>query len=98
MIRSDAFKILVRMVQAFGSSAVLAIGAGSLADMYERAERGTKVRPIMVQSGAPLIFWVGLEQMGIYYAVPLLGPSIGPLAGGILSNVRVYLVGTSAWC
>jgi MFS family permease len=33
----------VRMVQAFGSSAVLAIGAGSLADMYERSERGTKV-------------------------------------------------------
>jgi hypothetical protein len=29
-------------VQAFGSSAVLAIGAGSLADIYERHERGSK--------------------------------------------------------
>jgi hypothetical protein len=25
--------------------------------------------------------------MGIYYAVPLLGPSLGPLVGGILANV-----------
>lgn len=35
--------ILMRLVQAFGSSAVLSVGAGSLADMYERHERGSKM-------------------------------------------------------
>ncbi|CAG8726678.1 10181_t:CDS:2, partial [Acaulospora colombiana] len=45
--------ICMRMLQAAGSAAVLAIGAGTL------AERGT--------------------MMGIYYAAPLLGPSLGPL-------------------
>lgn len=34
--------VVMRLVQAFGSSAVLAIGAGSLADIYERHERGSK--------------------------------------------------------
>ncbi|KAJ9110434.1 hypothetical protein QFC19_001560 [Naganishia cerealis] len=58
--------ILMRLVQAFGSSAVLAIGAGSLADIYERHERGSK--------------------MGLYYAVPLLGPSLGPVIGGLLTK------------
>lgn len=33
----------MRVLQAAGSSAVMAIGAGSLADMYETHERGTKV-------------------------------------------------------
>lgn len=62
--------ILMRLVQAIGSSAVLSVGAGSLADMYEKHERGAK--------------------MGLYYGVPLLGPSLGPLIGGILTNVSVF--------
>lgn len=49
--------IIMRLLQGFGSSAVLAIGAGSLADMYEVHERGSK--------------------MGVYYAVPLIGPALG---------------------
>jgi MFS family permease len=46
---------------------VLAIGAATLADIFEPAERGTK--------------------LGIYYAAPLLGPSLGPLLGGALTQV-----------
>lgn len=44
------------------SSAVMAIAAASLADIYEPHERGAK--------------------MGIYYAAPLLGTSLGPFLGG----------------
>ncbi|TRM68571.1 major facilitator superfamily domain-containing protein [Schizophyllum amplum] len=55
-----------RCVQAVGSSAVIAIGAATLADVYEPAERGTK--------------------MGIYYMAPLLGPSLAPVLGGVLTT------------
>jgi MFS family permease len=34
----------MRCLQAIGSSAVISVGAGSLADMYEVHERGQKVR------------------------------------------------------
>jgi MFS family permease len=33
----------MRCLQAIGSSAVISVGAGSLADMYEVHERGQKV-------------------------------------------------------
>lgn len=55
----------MRILQAAGSSAVLNLGAGTLADMYESHERGT--------------------MMGIYFAGPLLGPSLGPIIGGALT-------------
>lgn len=45
---------------------MLAIGAATLADIYEPHERGT--------------------MMGLYYAAPLLGPSIGPILGGGLTQ------------
>ncbi|KAG6330364.1 hypothetical protein ID866_8721 [Astraeus odoratus] len=56
----------MRVVQAIGSSAVMAIGAATLADMYEPHQRGTMV--------------------GIYYSAPLLGPSLGPVIGGVLAQ------------
>ncbi|KAG8214817.1 major facilitator superfamily domain-containing protein [Butyriboletus roseoflavus] len=56
----------MRVVQAAGSSAVIAIGAATLADIYEPHQRGT--------------------MMGVYYSAPLLGPSIGPLLGGGLTQ------------
>ncbi|KAF8574318.1 vacuolar DHA amino acid exporter [Ramaria rubella] len=59
--------IAMRIVQAMGGSAVLTIGAATLADIYEPRERGTIV--------------------GIYYAAPLLGPSIGPLIGGVATQL-----------
>ena len=44
----------------------MAIGAATLADIYEPFERGTK--------------------LGIYYAAPILGPSLGPIIGGLLTQ------------
>lgn len=45
----------------------MAIGAATLADIFEPFERGTK--------------------LGIYYAAPLIGPSLGPILGGLLTQV-----------
>ncbi|KAG1742537.1 MFS general substrate transporter [Suillus lakei] len=56
----------MRIVQAAGSSAVFAIGAATLADIYEPHQRGT--------------------IMGVYYSAPLLGPSLGPIFGGALTQ------------
>ncbi|PVF97146.1 MFS general substrate transporter [Serendipita vermifera] len=59
--------ICMRMLQAVGSAAMLAIGAGTLADIYATHERGT--------------------MMGIFYAAPLVGQSLGPLFGGVLTHI-----------
>lgn len=66
---SAKFNIWTTVVEgiSFRASAVLSIGAATLADIYEPHERGT--------------------MMGVYYAAPLLGPSLGPLAGGILTQL-----------
>ncbi|KAG6336871.1 hypothetical protein ID866_2229 [Astraeus odoratus] len=64
--KSIGLVIGMRVLQGIGSSAVLAIGAATLADMYEPHERGTIV--------------------GIYYCAPLLGPSLGPIIGGVLTQ------------
>ncbi|TDL23222.1 MFS general substrate transporter [Rickenella mellea] len=65
--KSIGLVIGMRCLQAAGASAVLTIGAATLADIYEPHERGT--------------------MMGIYYAAPLLGPSLGPLLGGIATQL-----------
>ncbi|KAI5121067.1 hypothetical protein M0805_008581 [Coniferiporia weirii] len=64
--KSIAVVIAMRCFQAFGSSAVFSVGAGTLADIYDPHERG--------------------KMMGIYYAAPLLGPSLGPILGGALTQ------------
>ncbi|KIJ09032.1 Drug:H+ antiporter-1 family protein [Paxillus involutus ATCC 200175] len=56
----------MRVIQGAGSSAVIAIGAATLADIYEPHQRGT--------------------MMGVYYSAPLLGPSLGPIIGGALTQ------------
>lgn len=48
------------------SAAVYTIGASTLADIYEPAERGSKI--------------------GLFYAVPLIGPSLGVVLGGALTQ------------
>ncbi|KAG2128725.1 vacuolar DHA amino acid exporter [Suillus clintonianus] len=56
----------MRVLQAAGSCAVMAISAATLADIYDTHERGT--------------------TMGIFFAAPLLGPALGPIIGGSLSQ------------
>ncbi|KAF8890526.1 major facilitator superfamily domain-containing protein [Gymnopilus junonius] len=58
--------IEMRVIQGIGGSAVLTIGAATLADIYDPEERGS--------------------AMGLYYAAPLIGPSLGPLIGGALTS------------
>ncbi|KIM78482.1 hypothetical protein PILCRDRAFT_75381 [Piloderma croceum F 1598] len=64
--QSIGLVIGMRGLQAAGSSAVFAIGAATLADIYDPAVRGSK--------------------FGVYYASPLLGPSLAPLVAGILTQ------------
>ncbi|KIJ60300.1 hypothetical protein HYDPIDRAFT_117385 [Hydnomerulius pinastri MD-312] len=64
--RTIGLVIGMRVIQAAGSSAVIAIGAATLADIYEPHQRGT--------------------MMGVYYSAPLLGPSLGPIVGGALTQ------------
>ncbi|KAH9046681.1 major facilitator superfamily domain-containing protein [Lactarius hengduanensis] len=64
--KSIGVLIGMRVIQAMGTGSVLAIGAATLADIYEPCERGTK--------------------LGITNAAPLLGPSIGPILGGVLTQ------------
>ncbi|KAF7300252.1 PAN2-PAN3 deadenylation complex subunit PAN3 [Mycena kentingensis (nom. inval.)] len=64
--KTIALVIAFRTVQAAGSSAVMAIGAATLADIFDPVERGTK--------------------MGVYYIAPLLGPSLAPIMGGVLTT------------
>lgn len=64
--KSIGLLIGMRILQAIGSSAVLSIGAATLADIYEPHQRGAKV--------------------GVYYCAPLLGPSLGPIIGGVLTQ------------
>ncbi|KAI6114268.1 MFS general substrate transporter [Pisolithus sp. B1] len=64
--KSIGVLIGMRILQAIGSSAVLSIGAATLADIYEPHQRGAKV--------------------GVYYCAPLLGPSLGPIIGGVLTQ------------
>ncbi|ORY88318.1 major facilitator superfamily domain-containing protein [Leucosporidium creatinivorum] len=65
--------IVMRVLQALGSGAVLALGSGTLADIYDAHERGTR--------------------LGIFYAIPLVGPALGPLIGGGLTSAG----GESGW-
>ncbi|KAJ7718592.1 vacuolar DHA amino acid exporter [Mycena maculata] len=64
--KTIALVIAFRCIQAIGSSAVMSIGAATLADIFDPVERGTK--------------------MGVYYMAPLLGPSLAPIMGGVLTT------------
>ncbi|OCF74236.1 hypothetical protein I204_04606 [Kwoniella mangroviensis CBS 8886] len=61
--------IVMRALQATGSGAVTALGAGSLADMYEMHERGTKMG-----------LYYGIPMLGPGVA-PLLGGALGQAFG-----------------
>ena len=85
--------IAMRCVQAIGSAAVVSVGAGSLADIFEVHERGQKVGCCSFRKNPKLNTKLRMEkgrcswQLGLFYGMPLLGPSLGPLIGGALGNV-----------
>ena len=56
------------------TSSFIAIGAATLADIYDPAERG--------------------KMVGIFYAAPLLGLSLGPLLGGTLAQAFSWRAAT----
>ncbi|KAJ1721992.1 hypothetical protein LPJ61_005977 [Coemansia biformis] len=58
--------VIARIVQAIGSSVGQGSGAGIVADIYPREQRGT--------------------ALGFYYMGLLLGPNVGPLIGGAISQ------------
>ncbi|KAI0345658.1 vacuolar DHA amino acid exporter [Trametopsis cervina] len=64
--RSIGVLIGMRCLQAVGTSAIMSLGAATLADIYDPHERGT--------------------MMGIYYCAPLIGPALGPIVGGALTQ------------
>ncbi|CAL1713497.1 unnamed protein product [Somion occarium] len=71
LAKTTGVLIGMRVIQAAGASAVFAIGAATLADIYDPHVRGT--------------------MMGIYYSdssssAPLLGPALGPIIGGALTQ------------
>lgn len=66
LAQNAASFLAFRILSGMGSAAVLTLGGGTLADMYDPHERGTRV--------------------GFFYVFPLLGPSVGPLLGGVLTN------------
>ncbi|KIJ17886.1 hypothetical protein PAXINDRAFT_130359 [Paxillus involutus ATCC 200175] len=68
LANAQTIQVLIgmRVLQAAGSSAAIAISAATLADIYETHERGT--------------------MMGAFFAAPLLGPALGPIVGGALSQ------------
>ncbi|GAA5843409.1 hypothetical protein JCM3766R1_002943 [Sporobolomyces carnicolor] len=76
--------IAMRVLQALGSSAVLALGAGSLADIYDTHERGTKLG---VFYSVPLVG-------------PALGPILGGAltSGSDWRSTFYFLLGYGALC
>lgn len=60
--------LILRMLQSCGSSATVALGSATVADLVTRAERGK---------------FIGYAGMGI-----TLGPALGPVAGGLLSQYQ----------
>ncbi|KIJ62702.1 hypothetical protein HYDPIDRAFT_41833 [Hydnomerulius pinastri MD-312] len=72
LANAETINVLIgmRVLQAAGSSAAMAISAATLADIYETHERG--------------------KMMGIFFAAPLLGPALGPIIGGSLSQAFTW--------
>ncbi|KNZ78494.1 hypothetical protein J132_00674 [Termitomyces sp. J132] len=82
--RSAGLLIGFRCLQAAGSSAVISIGAATLADMYEPAERGTKmgiyyIAPLLGPSIGPILgggLTTGLGWRAIFWFLSIVGSSI----------------------
>ncbi|KAG6909237.1 hypothetical protein DXG01_001419 [Tephrocybe rancida] len=82
--RNIGLVIGFRCLQAAGSSAVITIGAATLADMFEPAERGTKmgiyyIAPLLGPSIGPILgggLTTGLGWRAIFWFLTIVGGSI----------------------
>lgn len=76
--KTGAVFVGMRVLQSLGSSAVLALGAGTLADMYDvRDAFATPASSLEADESRISQTHERGEKLGIYYAAPLLGPSLG---------------------
>lgn len=77
--------IAMRVLQSLGSSAVLSLGAGTLADMYDVSLVSSRPFDLAL---TPSFFQTHErgEKLGVYYSVPLLGPALGPIVGGAVTS------------
>ena len=66
LARTKGQMIAFRLLSGIGGSAPLAIGGGTLADVFTADERG--------------------KALSIYSLMPLLGPALGPVAGGWIAE------------
>ena len=79
-MRTIGALIALRILGAAGSSAMLSVSAGSIADMYEPYERGVKVsgrvgESVCERKADGVALCEPPNQVGIYYSAPLLGPA-----------------------
>ncbi|KAI0770423.1 vacuolar DHA amino acid exporter [Fomes fomentarius] len=73
--------VAMRCIQAIGASAVLTLGAATLADIYDPAERGTMMG--IYYRRAPIYPCSPPPHLPL---APVLGPSLGPIVGGALTQ------------
>jgi len=77
--------IVMRVLQALGSGAVLALGSGTLADIYDVSFPSSSSARRLAHPSHQQAHERG-TRLGIFYAIPLVGPALGPLIGGGLTS------------
>ncbi|CCM00162.1 uncharacterized protein FIBRA_02190 [Fibroporia radiculosa] len=85
--------IVMRVLQAAGGSAVVSIGAATLADLYEPSERGTMMGLYLCSANSHIILicsWFPFSAHITDNSAPLLGPSVGPILGGALTQAFTW--------
>ncbi|CCL99473.1 uncharacterized protein FIBRA_01491 [Fibroporia radiculosa] len=87
--KSIQILIVMRMLQSAGGSAVISIGAATLADLYEPSERGTMMGLYLCSTNSHIILIHSSFHSAqiVDISAPLLGPSVGPILGGALTQV-----------
>lgn len=70
LARTEGQMIAFRFLSGIGGSAPLAIGGGTLSDLFTAEQRG--------------------KALSVYSIMPMLGPAIGPIAGGWIAEKTTW--------